>query len=110
MLNQAGPENLAGKILWDTTNPLDFSRGMPPSLFVGTTDSGGEQVQRFGTHLAEGEGDEGAVGGAIVDNQRMERWFQPEHMAEDLPDVLLLVVGRYDDQPLGHALEMSRRR
>lgn len=46
VLNQAGPENLAGKILWDTTNPLDFSKGMPPGLFVGNTDSGGERVQR----------------------------------------------------------------
>ena len=54
-LNQAGPENLAGKIVWDTTNPLDFSRGMPPSLFVGTTDSGGEQVQRQapGAHVVK---------------------------------------------------------
>lgn len=45
-LTQAGLENLEGKVLWDTTNPLDFSRGMPPGLFVGHTDSGGERVQR----------------------------------------------------------------
>lgn len=37
---------LDGKILVDTTNPLDFSKGMPPSLFVGNTDSLGEQIQR----------------------------------------------------------------
>jgi predicted dinucleotide-binding enzyme len=37
---------LAGKVLIDTTNPLDFSKGKPPGLFVGHTDSGGEQVQR----------------------------------------------------------------
>lgn len=46
VLEQAGAENLAGKVLWDTTNPLDFSKGFPPSLSVGHTDSGGEQVQR----------------------------------------------------------------
>ena len=37
---------LAGKILIDVSNPLDFSRGMPPSLTVANTDSLGEQVQR----------------------------------------------------------------
>jgi predicted dinucleotide-binding enzyme len=37
---------LDGKILIDTSNPLDFSKGMPPSLFSGNTDSLGEQIQR----------------------------------------------------------------
>lgn len=46
VLRAAGPENLNGKVLIDTTNPLDFSQGMPPRLAVGHTDSGGEQVQR----------------------------------------------------------------
>jgi hypothetical protein len=45
-LTQAGESNLAGKILWDLSNPLDFSKGMPPSLFVSNTDSLGEQIQR----------------------------------------------------------------
>lgn len=45
-LEQAGEGNLAGKILWDLANPLDFSRGMPPSLSVSNTDSLGEQIQR----------------------------------------------------------------
>ena len=31
----------------DTTNPLDFSKGMPPRLSIGHTDSAGEQVQRW---------------------------------------------------------------
>jgi 8-hydroxy-5-deazaflavin:NADPH oxidoreductase len=42
----AGAANLAGKILMDISNPLDFSRGMPPGLFVSNTDSLGEQIQR----------------------------------------------------------------
>lgn len=37
---------LAGKVLIDVTNPLDFSAGMPPSLSVANTDSLGEQIQR----------------------------------------------------------------
>jgi len=38
--------SLDGKILMDITNPLDFSKGMPPSLFVSNTDSLAEQIQR----------------------------------------------------------------
>ena len=38
--------DLAGKILIDVANPLDFSHGMPPSLSVANTDSLGEQIQR----------------------------------------------------------------
>ena len=38
-------EQLRGKVLIDTTNPLDFSSGRP-GLFVGHTDSLGERVQR----------------------------------------------------------------
>ena len=45
-LEQAGADNLKGKVLIDIANPLDFSRGMPPSLSVCNTDSLGEQIQR----------------------------------------------------------------
>jgi predicted dinucleotide-binding enzyme len=41
----AGEGNLAGKVLIDLTNPLDFSKGMPPSLTVPSTDSMAERVQ-----------------------------------------------------------------
>ena len=37
---------LDGKVVIDTTNPLDFSQGFPPSLFVSNTDSLVEQLQR----------------------------------------------------------------
>lgn len=46
MLEQAGDANLSGKVMLDIANPLDFSKGMPPSLFVCNTDSLGEQIQR----------------------------------------------------------------
>lgn len=45
-LKIAGPKNLKGKILIDLSNPLDFSKGMPPTLTVCNTDSIGEQIQR----------------------------------------------------------------
>jgi hypothetical protein len=44
-LGAAGAANLAGKILVDVANPLDFSQGMPPSLTVCNTDSLGERIQ-----------------------------------------------------------------
>ena len=45
-LEQAGEDNLSGKVLIDISNPLDFSKGMPPTLSVVNTDSLGEQIQR----------------------------------------------------------------
>jgi len=45
-LDMAGEENLSGKVLIDISNPLDFSKGMPPTLSVSNTDSLGEQIQR----------------------------------------------------------------
>jgi predicted dinucleotide-binding enzyme len=45
-LAQAGEENLAGKVLLDVSNPLDFSQGFPPTLSVKDTDSLAEQIQR----------------------------------------------------------------
>jgi NADPH-dependent F420 reductase len=46
LLKSAGQDNLRNKILIDVANPLDFSHGMPPTLFVGNTDSLAEQAQR----------------------------------------------------------------
>jgi len=45
-LTAAGADNLAGKVLIDIANPLDFSKGMPPSMLTPSTDSLGEQIQR----------------------------------------------------------------
>jgi predicted dinucleotide-binding enzyme len=45
-LEQAGKNNLVNKTLLDISNPLDFSKGSPPTLFVCNTDSLGEQIQR----------------------------------------------------------------
>ncbi len=45
-LQAVGKDKLAGKILIDVANPLDFSQGMPPTLTICNTDSLGEQIQR----------------------------------------------------------------
>jgi predicted dinucleotide-binding enzyme len=46
VLEQADVRNLSGKVLLDTSLPLDHSHGFPPSLFLMGEDSLGEQVQR----------------------------------------------------------------
>jgi predicted dinucleotide-binding enzyme len=45
VLGAAGAANLDGKVLMDLSNPLDFSAGFPPTLFVKDTDSLGERIQ-----------------------------------------------------------------
>jgi predicted dinucleotide-binding enzyme len=45
-LEMAGEDNINGKVLIDVSNALDFSRGMPPTLWVSNTDSLGERIQR----------------------------------------------------------------
>jgi predicted dinucleotide-binding enzyme len=45
-LRAAGEEELRGKVLVDVANPLDFSKGMPPTLSVCNDDSLAEQIQR----------------------------------------------------------------
>lgn len=47
-LKQAGAGNMKGKILVDIANPLDFSKGMPPSLIpaLSNTTSLGEEIQK----------------------------------------------------------------
>lgn len=45
VLEAAGKDALKGKVLVDVSNPLDFSKGFPPSLSVCNTDSLAEQIQ-----------------------------------------------------------------
>ena len=46
VLKSVGEDALAGKVLIDVANPLDFSKGFPPTLSVCNDDSLGEQIQR----------------------------------------------------------------
>ena len=45
-LGRVGSDHLAGKVVVDVSNPLDFSAGFPPTLTVKDTDSLAEQIQR----------------------------------------------------------------
>lgn len=51
-LKMAGEKNLNGKIIVDIANPLDFSKGMPPSLAMCNTNSLGEEIQKTFLTLA----------------------------------------------------------
>jgi len=75
----AGTKNFDEKLVIDATNPLDFSRGMPPGLFVGTTDSLGERVQRMLPNAKV------VKCFNIVNNQTM---INPR-MKEGLPDMII---------------------
>jgi len=51
VLKAAGGENINGKIVVDVSNPLDFSKGFPPTLTVCNTDSVAEQIQSAFPHV-----------------------------------------------------------
>ena len=46
-IKMAEQKNFDNKIVIDVTNPLDFSKGVPPRLAVGFSDSSGETIQRL---------------------------------------------------------------
>lgn len=79
VIKVAGMKNFDGKLVIDATNPLDFSKGMPPGLFVGTTDSLGERVQRMLPNAKV------VKCFNIVNNQTM---INPR-MKEGLPDMII---------------------
>ncbi len=46
VIRTVGSEAFNDKVVIDVSNPLDFSRGIPPSLLICNTDSLGEHVQK----------------------------------------------------------------
>jgi predicted dinucleotide-binding enzyme len=46
VLRSVDRSDLKGKVLIDVANPLDFSKGMPPTLSICNDDSLGERIQR----------------------------------------------------------------
>jgi predicted dinucleotide-binding enzyme len=55
VLRAAGADAFRGKPVLDATNPLDFSKGMPPKIIGGLGDSGGERHQKLlpGAHVVK---------------------------------------------------------
>jgi len=50
-LKSAGEENIKGKVLIDVSNPLDFSKVMPPTLTVCNTDSVENRFRKISPQL-----------------------------------------------------------
>jgi 8-hydroxy-5-deazaflavin:NADPH oxidoreductase len=84
-IDLAGKENFNGKIVIDTTNPLDFSKGVPPGFTVTLGNSLGEQIQK---HIPNAKVVKAfnTIGAHIMVNPKRE---------EGIPD--LLIAGNDDD-------------
>jgi len=82
----AGAENFSGKVIIDTTNPLDFSNGPPPKFDASVGNSAGEQVQKWmpGAKVVKAFN---TIGAHIM--------IHPERESGEDPD--LLIAGNYDD-------------
>ena len=72
-LEGAGADALGDRILIDVSNPLDFSKGMPPTLTVCNTDSLGEQLQQAFPQRAAREDAEHGDGESDGESRRGER-------------------------------------
>lgn len=79
VIDLAGTNRFDGKVLIDVTNPIEASKGMPPGLFVGTSDSLGERIQR---KLPKAKV---VKAFNIVNNQTMIR----PKMKDGIPDMLI---------------------
>jgi predicted dinucleotide-binding enzyme len=91
-LAQAGTANLAGKVLLDISNPLDFSQGFPPSLFVKDTDSLAEQIQRAFPETRVVKSLNTMTAALMVDPTRVGNGDHSTFLSGDDPDAKRTVV------------------
>jgi 8-hydroxy-5-deazaflavin:NADPH oxidoreductase len=99
-LSLAGAENLAGKVLLDVSNPLDFSQGFPPSLFVKDTDSLAEQIQRAVPAARVVKSLNTMTAAVMVDPARVGAGDHSVFVSGDDPEAKRTVVSLLED--LGH--------
>jgi 8-hydroxy-5-deazaflavin:NADPH oxidoreductase len=99
-LQQAGEANLAGKVLLDVANPLDFSQGFPPSLFVKDTDSLAEQIQRTFPGVRVVKSLNTMTAAVMVDPGRVGGGDHSVFVSGNDPDAKRIVVSLLED--LGH--------
>ncbi|GAA3403970.1 NADPH-dependent F420 reductase [Pseudarthrobacter polychromogenes] len=99
-LSSAGAARLAGKVLMDVSNPLDFSRGMPPVLNPVNTDSLAERIQRAfpGARVVKTLNTMNA--GLMVDPRRLAGGDHSVFLSGDDPDAKTVVRGLLEE--LGH--------
>src|SRR4051794_24776749 len=90
VLEQVGPAILAGKVVIDATNPLSFESG-EPQLYVGHTDSLGEQVQRAlpNAHVVKAYN---TVGNTLMVDPQLPGGPPTMFLAGDYPDAKQIVI------------------
>jgi len=89
----SGTANLAGKVLIDIANPLDFSRGFPPSLFVKDTDSLAEQIQAAHPELKVVKALNTLTAALMADPAQLAGGQHSVFVAGDDPDAKKTVTG-----------------
>ena len=92
-LGAVGEEQLAGKVLLDVANPLDFSGGFPPTLSVKDTDSLAEQLQRAFPRARVVKSLNPVNCAVMVDPQRVGDGNTTMFVAGDDADARALVMG-----------------
>lgn len=92
-LGQVGSDHLAGKVVLDVSNPLDFSQGFPPTLSVKDTDSLAEQIQRAFPEAEVVKGLNTVTASVMVDPGAIGDGDTTIFAAGDDPDARQLVVG-----------------
>ena len=94
-IDLAGKEKFSGKVLIDATNPLDFSKGVPPKFTATLGNSLGEQIQK---HIPEAKVAKAfnTIGAHIIVNPKWE---------EGVPD--LLVAG--DDEAIKQVSSIAEK-
>jgi 8-hydroxy-5-deazaflavin:NADPH oxidoreductase len=99
-ITDAGASNLAGKVLVDVSNPLDFAGGFPPSLFVKDTDSLAEQIQRAVPAARVVKSLNTMTAAVMVDPARVGAGDHSVFVSGDDPEAKRTVVSLLED--LGH--------
>jgi len=116
-LQAVGAETLGGKVLIDMANPLDNSKGFPPSLLTSNTDSLAEQLQRAFPNTRIVKAFNTVTVGVLVNPKACGGQETTMFLAGDDPDARATVAGiasdlgwtdivQFDDLTAARGLEM----
>ena len=93
VLASVGADRLAGLVVLDVANPLDYSEGFPPTLAVKDTDSLAEQIQRTLPEARVVKALNTVNCQVMVDPGRVGDGTTTMFVAGDDPDARAVVVG-----------------
>lgn len=93
VIGLAGPERLAGTVLVDVSNPLDFSGGFPPTLAIKDTDSLAEAIQRAAPEAKVVKTLNTVTAAVMVDPSSVAGGDHTVFVSGDDPDAKAIVAG-----------------